>query len=58
MKPWLKENWFKVLILILLGIFLWLYRFDYIPREEAPGWYVQCNRFTGSCISCRLPSFP
>jgi len=49
MKSWLKENWFKIIVLILLGLFLWFYRFSYIPRDGAG--YFKCDRLTGDCIS-------
>jgi len=49
MKNFLKQNWFKILIILFLVLFLWLYRYDFIPREDEG--YFRCNRITGNCDS-------
>ncbi len=48
---WLKENWFKVSIILILlvtiAVFTFLYRFTFLNDPRA-GSYT-CDKFSGHC---------
>ncbi len=58
MKKFIKENWFKISIIILGIIFILISRYSFIHIEGTG--YIGCDKFTGKCEFGRAikPSLP
>jgi len=48
----LKENWFKIALVVLLAIYIALNRFSFFHIEGTLN--ARCDRLTGVCIRVRL----
>jgi hypothetical protein len=48
MKNFIKQNWFKILIIILIGFFVLLNRYYFMHLNAAT--IFKCDKLTGSCI--------
>ncbi len=48
MKNFLKENWFKILIILIVIAFLFLSRFRFIKVGGTT--FGRCNKITGHCF--------
>lgn len=46
MVNWLKQNWFKIIILILISLYVFISRIYFINSD---GEIYKCSKFTGNC---------
>jgi len=49
---WLKENWFKLSLLITILLLAFIFgRFDFVPEQvtETKEFIQRCHRITGEC---------
>ncbi len=44
---WIKENWFKIAIVVLVAIYLLLSRYSFY--NEGGAFYLRCDNFLGVC---------